>query len=143
MIRETSREAYHHALDNGSIGRREKLICSLLYDQGPMTANSVSAYIRHQIGGSSAIDTNTCARMTKLRDMGALVEVGQVQDPISGRRVILWDITENQPVRLIQRESNKQKIARLEKEIVELRAELISFRCKESAEKFPEGVLFP
>lgn len=116
MARETSREAYHKVMESGLVGRRQKQVYVILYDHGPLPGSQVANRFYDEYGKTARSET-VRNRITELRDKGVVREVGYVIDTTTNMRVILWDVTDNGPVR------PTKKISRT-REIIMLRAAL-------------------
>lgn len=96
-------------------------VYSALFKAGPMTANEVFVHLYGQTGGPKNAASNSAARFSELRDMGVIKEVGVRSCRVTGMNVIEWDVTSRLPVKIQKRETNKQIIVRLEREIARLR----------------------
>jgi hypothetical protein len=90
--RRTSIEAYQAILSEGLLSRLRWFVYDLLYHHGPMTGNQLIDRVKTR-KNTGAFNT----RLSELRDLGVVYEVGEVKDPITGRQVILWDVTEKLP----------------------------------------------
>lgn len=122
MTRETSIEAYHEIVDNGVCGRRQAEVYDILFHQGPLTYNQVYEALKAKHGGAwMGINSS---RLTELRNMGAIQEVGVAEDHFSKMSVILWDVTSQMPVKPPRKKTKDQIIAELRLEIADLRRRL-------------------
>jgi hypothetical protein len=127
MIRETSVEAYDEIKENGLLSERRFEVYDFIARNGPCSINKLlqdKAWIGRNTGSLTG-------RISELERMGLIVPWGKETAP-TGHRVILWEITKNLPSKLVVLETKTQTINRLQKEVVELRSELISFRCRQS-----------
>lgn len=97
MARLTSIEAYRYILECGWIGESQRRIYQYLYENGAHTSGEVF-FALHKGNKQKAL-TQTRARFTELRDMGAIAEKGTRKCEVSGRRAILWDVTGRIPVK--------------------------------------------
>lgn len=106
-VRDTSAEAYHAICDSGDVGKQQKRVYEYIYRHGPCTGNEVAKglYSHHNSGPR--------ARITELKEAGLLKEVGRVDDPITGRRAIQWDVTSEMPKK-IETKTCKQKLEEAE-----------------------------
>ncbi len=111
MARETSVEAYRTAMESGHIGKRQKQVYDILYNNGPLTANETYNILAEQMGGALRFDSNTRARFTELRTMGLIREVSKVKDPITNMNVIQWDVTAKVPEKMAKQLSIKTRLA--------------------------------
>jgi|SRR5882724_6462229 len=123
MTRQTSIDAYHEVLESGLVGKRQKQVYDILYRKGPLTANQTWNVLSSEIGGLR-FDSNTRARFTELRDLEIIQEVGEVIDPITKKRVILWDVTDRVPIKPEKKKSKDQIIRELQIENRELKRQL-------------------
>ena len=119
MIRETSLEAYRKIKENGFLSRRRFEVYEFVALNGPCTINTILKKLSVQGNNTSSYTS----RLGELRDMGVLQEVGKEIAPTQNS-VILWDITERMPVKLVKKETKSQAIKRLEKQVAELIDEL-------------------
>lgn len=69
-----------------------------------MTGSQVAQQVKGVYGswGHSETIRN---RLTELRDMGCISEVGEVDCPISGNRVLVWQTNNNLPIKFEKRRS--------------------------------------
>jgi len=119
-IRNTSKQVYHQIKASGVLSQRRWEVFDWLWHNGPATG-------REAIRGARAADhgpviSQTRARLTELRDMGAIEEIGTTIDNVTGNEVILWDVTGNMPHKLPPRVKGKTR-KQLEEENRQLRAE--------------------
>lgn len=110
-VRETSAAAYLFVLECGWIGEKQKEIYTMLYHIGPATSAEVFREIFKNQRGRVAL-TQTRARFTELRDMGAIQEMGKRICQVTGHTVILWEVTAKIPVKPAPR--YKPKTPRME-----------------------------
>jgi hypothetical protein len=87
--RQTSIEAYHSIKNSGVLGERRTQVYVHLYKNGPCTAQEIFKGI--------GCDTNQSGRLTEMRDLGVVEEIGERECSITGHRVILWDVTSSLP----------------------------------------------
>lgn len=94
MTRETSIEAYKQIKSEGLLSRLRMEVYSYLFEHGPCTANQIHvALVRGNRGASGSFS----GRLSELLRLGVVSERGKVVCPISGRKVILWDVTPHIP----------------------------------------------
>ena len=124
MTRQTSIEAYHEVMESGLVGQRQRQVYEILFRYGPLTANQTWNALRDKIGKDFRFDSNTRARFTELRNLGLLYEVGTTQDPITRKRVILWDVTDGRPRKPEPKITKDQIIADLRATIASLQRRL-------------------
>ena len=99
MVRETSIEAYNTIKENGLLSERRWRVYDIVYTHGPIIGSMVADYYRKKYGRTSASETIR-NRLTELRDMGSIKEIGKSLDHNTGMKVILWDVTAKLPVKL-------------------------------------------
>jgi hypothetical protein len=93
--RRTSIQVYHEIRDNGLLSQRRWEVYRWLYHNGPATGREAILGARKQDHGP--VISQTRARLTELRDMGVIEELGTVNDKVTGNEVILWDVTDKLP----------------------------------------------
>jgi hypothetical protein len=116
MVRQTSKNTYHEIEANGLLSKARWLVYSSLYTYGPCTAGELFKKM-----DSMAIKGSVCARLTELRDMAVVAEVGEKTCEFTGQTAIVWDVTKNLPKGI-----KKEKQA--------TRRELIDSYCKQLEE---------
>jgi len=114
-IRQTSIDCYRQIQAEGLLSKRRWEIYNILYHHGPMSSNETFDY--SQLKGVDGYRHNANARMTELRDLGVVMELGTKVCSKTGRTVIEWDVTDRLPKRLIK----PTKKDRVEKALVMLR----------------------
>ncbi len=98
MIRQTSRDAYNEIKTNGLLSERRWQVYSLLYEHGPLTGSEMALKFKAKYGILAPNQANMLARVGELREMGVAREVSEHHIcPITGHRVILWDVTDKLP----------------------------------------------
>lgn len=116
MIRETSVEAYNTIRDKGMLSKRRWEAYDGLYKYGPCTGNELLRKIINQENGYHAVrtQTNIITRLSELRDMGCVKELGDTTCSVTKMKVILWDVTNNLPKKLTReiKETTKNKLKR-------------------------------
>jgi len=120
MIRQTSIEAYNFIKENGSLGVKRWEVYDVLFKHGPLSASEIYNILKKQnehkfVSKISLPNWNTRARLTELREMGVAIERGIKVCSVSGRNVILWDVTKNLPKKLDKDKSKKPTRKHLEK----------------------------
>lgn len=135
MIRDTSIEVYNRIKEEGLLSLRRQQVYSVLFEHGPLTGAQTAKIVKEFYGswGHSETIRN---RLTELRDLGCVKELDKKPCPINGNVVIVWDVTSKIPVETKKKESNAQKIKRLESTIEELNKKIkyleqeLNFSCK-------------
>ena len=124
-VRHTSRLTYDNIKASGMLSKRRFEVYQTLFFVGPKTAKEIDQCHRK---------TGAWKRLSELRELGVVQEVGTTICPVTKQRVILWDTTNNYPraggLRTTRKPSSRQtikalqeRIAGLEKEVEELRNE--------------------
>lgn len=99
MARRTSIEIYHKIESNGLLSKKRWEIYRILFKHGPLTSNEV-----FQFSDAKGFDHrhNTNARMSELRTMGVAEEVGEKICTVTGVNVLLWDVTDKLPRKIMK-----------------------------------------
>jgi len=118
-IRQTSIDVYREMEASGLLSEKRWEVYKILYAAGPMTSNEIFQHAL--LHGNPNYRHNTNARMTELRDCGVAMEIGTTVCKVTGRTVILWDVTDQLP-RKPDREIVGRTRKQLEEEIRLLRA---------------------
>ncbi len=87
-VRKTSFRAFSTILNQGLLSRIQELVYSSLYWHGPLTG----AELNRQLSGSGYHK-----RLSELRDLGVVEELGEYRCEVTGHMVILWDVTDALP----------------------------------------------
>ncbi len=97
MIRKTSIDAYKQIEAEGLLSKRRWQVYKALFHEGPLTASQIA----NNIPGfkSESVGFNVHARLCELRSMGVVDEIGEVDCPITSRRVIQWDVNDKLPLK--------------------------------------------
>jgi len=94
-IRSTSREVYFKIKEDGLLSKRRLEVYEILYKHGPLTANEIVRIAKEKYPNANQTGFN--ARLSELKRMEAIIEVGEKQDAVSGHRCYLWDVTDKMP----------------------------------------------
>lgn len=97
MVRKTSLEAYNLIKENGLLSKRRMEIYFALYEHGPCTANEL---FKKTKGFNGVVQANLHARLGEMRDLGVVEEVTERVCGVTGRLVIVWDVTDRIPFKL-------------------------------------------
>ena len=98
MIRETSIAVYHEIEATGLLSRKRSEVLKIIAENGPLTGAQVSR-LHGQIHGTNTVSETVRNRITELCDYGVVEEKDKGPCPITGREVIIWDLTGNMPVK--------------------------------------------
>lgn len=99
MIRQTSIEAYHKIKEDGTLSSSRWHVYEILYKHGPLTAGELKQKMLWSKENFLKVYKSE-SRLTELRDMGVVQELGKKKCSLSGMTVILWDVTDKLPVKL-------------------------------------------
>lgn len=122
MIRQTSIDAYNKIKQNGSLSSRRWEVYDVLFKYGPLTGNEAIEKLKEEGKGAKTFDTNSHSRLSELRQLGVIYEVGKKVCNVTGMNVILWDVTNNLPKKLEKQKTKDQIIKELQQEIKQLKA---------------------
>ncbi len=114
----TSIEVYKYLEENDILSDKRWDVYRTVYKHGPMT--SAEAFAKMTQGTAVKSITQSRARFTELREMGLFQEVGKKICSITGHEVILWDVTNNLPTKIVVPETKKQKVDKLVLELEQL-----------------------
>lgn len=95
MIRQTSIETYRKIEAEGLLSKKRFEIYKAIFTFGPVTRSEIAELISHK-----GYAGNVSARLTELRDMSVVEEVGERVCTITNQKVILWDVNKNIPLKL-------------------------------------------
>lgn len=109
MTRQTSIDAYNYIKSNGSLSERRWEIYDVLFSYGPLTGGEIGRHLNDYRSAVSTADRNIHARLSELKKMTLISEVGQKECEITKMKVILWDVTPNMPIKL-ERKKTKNEI---------------------------------
>lgn len=114
MIRRTSLSTYKAIQATGVLSFKRMMVYDYLYRNGPLTGGQV----QKELG--SGVSESIRNRITELVKMGVVYEVRETKCPITGRNVMLFDVTENMPKEYVAPKTKNQIIKELKEKIVEL-----------------------
>ncbi len=129
MTRQTSIDAYNDAENSGLLSKVRAEVLYIIAHHGPMTANEAFKLLARQHNEAQHLDRVSRAgqftRLTELRDMNLIDELGTKVCTVTGRKVLLWGMS-GRPIQRFERKHSRvkeleQEIARLESEIRRLR----------------------
>lgn len=91
-MRETSEYAYLQIKEEGLLSKMRLQVYEYLYFNGPATGTEINLDMR----GIEGRD-NYHKRLSELRDLGVVKEVGKRKCRVTGRQAIEWDVTNELP----------------------------------------------
>lgn len=118
MTRPTSLQTYHQIQREGLLSKMRWQVYDAVFRHGPCT--SAEAFSKMQKTGKSPLSQSR-ARFTELRNAGVLQELDIRKCTVTGRQVIVWEVTKKLPSKLARRAKPTRK--QLEDEIYELKKE--------------------
>jgi len=118
MVRTTSIEVYKQLEASGELSAKRWEVYATVYNHGPMT--SAEAFAKLNAGKNLKSLTQSRARFTELRGMQLLKEVGERECKITGYKVILWDVTDQLPLKLEKAETRALKIEKISNRIIDV-----------------------
>lgn len=93
MIRETSIRVYNQIKSEGLLSKMRLRVYEAILNNAPCTSGeALSSMLK-----SDNVLSQSRARFTELRDRGVIKEIGQRSCNITGRRAIIWDLTDELP----------------------------------------------
>lgn len=98
-MRLTSINAYNRIKDEGLLSQRRLEVYQILYQHGPLTANEIVRKAKESHPNVNQTGFN--ARLSELKRMKVVAEVGDRHDEVSGHRCLLWDVTDGLPSKLV------------------------------------------
>lgn len=117
-MRKTSVDVYRQVKAEGLLSKRRWQVYDILYRAGPLTAGETAHHLGVPLNGASP-------RFSELKARGVIKETDKPRlCSITGRRVLAWETTDELPHLPARKESDKQKIKRLEREIYVLEREI-------------------
>ena len=124
-VRQISVEVYHQIREEGLLSRMRMQVYDALFKVGPVTATQLLETLRV---GANTTHSNVRARLLELRELGCAKELGTTTCPVTGREVILWDVTAHLPKGyqkpLTKLEAARRRIKELEAENASLKRQL-------------------
>lgn len=119
MPRQTSIEVYNTIKNNGLLSKLRFETYKLLYEYGPMSANELFHKAKEVYNNANLRDTYH-QRLSELKEQNVCIEVDKRDCKITGREVLIWDVTNNLPTKFSRSKSKDQIIKELQARINEL-----------------------
>jgi hypothetical protein len=125
VTRDTSIEVYNQIKEEGLLSRLRFDVYDTLFRSGPLTQMETCRLLSsfHQ-------DRSIMPRFAEMEKMRVIASVGERDCGITGRRVMLWDVTSRLPEKLEKKETSTEKIRRLENEIEILKDMVIELESR-------------
>lgn len=108
MIRQTSIDCYHQIKAEGLLTKRRLEVYEAIYNSAPCTSAEA---MRGRINSTNVLSQSR-ARFTELRELGVIYEKGEKKCSVTGRKAILWDLTDKLPIKtkLLNNTNKKRRI---------------------------------
>lgn len=136
MIRRTSLSTYKAIQATGVLSFKRMMVYDYLYRNGPLTGGQVQKAL------GSGVSESIRNRITELVKMGVVYEVKETKCPITGRNVMLFDVTENMPKEYEKPKTKNQIIKELKEENEKLKFGNVSIDTLDKLiEKYPTGLI--
>lgn len=114
-MRATSRAAYDHIVNTGILGKRRTQVYIVLWHYGPLSSRDTWEHIHKRYPSIPQHSINP--RMVELmEDLGVVKEVGETTCRHTGRRVMLFDVTDHIPRHRYHRRKRTTKLVLAENE---------------------------
>ena len=94
-IRTTSLKAYSQIKTEGLLSPIRERVYDFLFHNGPLTGTELNARLKSPVGITIP---GYHKRLSELRELGVVREVGERICRVTGRNAIAWDVTETLPV---------------------------------------------
>ncbi len=101
-VRTTSFEAYREIRDRGLLSPMRWRVYACLYGYGPFTSAELDEHMRNP----KELRPGYHKRLSELRGMEVVQEVGERECRVTGRNAIVWDVTDRLPVKLDKKTQN-------------------------------------
>jgi hypothetical protein len=118
MIRATSIEAYNEIKRKGLLSEKRFKVYEIFINSGDLTGSQVALIYKTKYPAKSQSETIR-NRITELVQMKVLEEKGITECPVTGRKVLLFGVTDSLPTKLPVKKTRKQKKEELKLEIQE------------------------
>lgn len=126
MTRKTSIKTYRQIESEGLLSKLRWVVYKHIFEYGPLTQKQAVM----KLGRPGHDYGSFTTRFSELEKRGLIAVVGEVKCEFTGRMVCLWDVTSDLPCKPERKESHKEKIKRLEKEILAVKLRMCR-TCKE------------
>jgi len=120
VTRKTSKTVYDQIKNNGLLSKLRWKVYDYVYNNGPCTAKDVTSALLEGDQSSGVYNT----RLSELSRMGTIKEIGITKCQRTGRKVILWDVTDKLPTKPETVKATGKTRKQLEAEIQDLREKL-------------------
>lgn len=100
MTRQSSIEAYNDIKNNGLLSKRRLEVYIALYENGPCTTNEL---LKKMTFLEKNNNPSVHVRLNELKHLTVVREIGTTICSITNRTVILWEVTNNLPIKLEKR----------------------------------------
>jgi len=126
MIQRTSIETYHAIKDSGLISDKRLKVFDIFYENpNGLTGSQVSEIYKKKHPTSQHSETIR-NRITELAEMGVIVELGVTECELTKRKVMKWCCIDKMPIPLEKKQTKKEKIQEILKDVVDFGNSLAS-----------------
>ena len=108
MVRDTSKEIYNKIVSNGLLSKKRLQIYDIIYNLGSMTGSQVAQIYKENYNASQHSESIR-NRITELTQQGVVKEVKTGDCPITGKKVLWFDVTSKLPVKIQRQATKKEK----------------------------------
>jgi hypothetical protein len=105
MARRTSIAAYNEIKESGLLAKRRLEVYDVLFHHGPLTAGELLQLMASRVSKGAA--SSSWKRLSELRDAGVIEETKERICQVTGMNVIEWDVTDQLPIKRIEKVSRK------------------------------------
>lgn len=127
-VRKTSIDVFRQIEAEGLLSARRMEVYRILFEHGPMTTNEVFQHAR--LHGNPNYRHNSHARMSELRELGVVEELGTKECSATGRTAILWDVTDSLPSGTVSSSPARPSRERMREAIEETRELYAAWRAQ-------------
>jgi hypothetical protein len=128
-MRETSHEAYAYLIATGRLAKLKEQVYKYLYEHGPASEKDAERFYEDR-------NDSIVPVFSKLEAAGLIRVVGEHRDVITGRRVLVWDVTSRVIPLKVDTTAKKTTYDQLMEKINQMRAEAYLFNHDQLEELF-------
>lgn len=119
-MRQTSVESYNFIRESGALSKLRWTVYDYIYNKGPSTQREVVLALSQEKESNGTFSS----RFSELKRLGLLSEVGTTECKFTGRKVLLWDVTDKLPRVITRREQLEEQISNTRAKLLRLETEL-------------------
>ena len=110
MVQKTSIQTYHSIKNSGILSDKRMKVYEIFYEHPEGLTGTQVSNIFKQLHPTAQHSETIRNRITELRDMGVLSEVGMVECEFTNRQVMKFMLNDNMPVALTKKKSLNERI---------------------------------